>query len=88
MVVFRSIVIAVKAIRMRLLSVGAAYGLQSTARIITGAALIMVAVFAGFAAGRLVMLQQVEFGLRFKPRVPWPSKFHPGLSTTNGNSGV
>jgi putative drug exporter of the RND superfamily len=40
-----------------------AVGLQSTAKIITGAALIMVAVFAGFASGRLVMLQQVGFGL-------------------------
>jgi RND superfamily putative drug exporter len=40
-----------------------AVGLQSTARIITGAALIMVAVFSGFAMGRLVMLQQVGFGL-------------------------
>lgn len=40
-----------------------AVGLHTTARIITGAALIMVAVFAGFAAGRLVMLQQVGFGL-------------------------
>jgi RND superfamily putative drug exporter len=40
-----------------------ATGLQSTAKIITGAALIMVAVFAGFASGRLVMLQQVGFGL-------------------------
>ncbi len=40
-----------------------AVGLHSTARIITGAALIMVAVFAGFAAGRLVMLQQMGFGL-------------------------
>ena len=39
-----------------------AVGLQSTARIITGAALIMVAVFAGFAMGRLVMFQQI--GLR------------------------
>src|SRR5690606_32772206 len=38
-------------------------GLQSTAKLITGAALIMVVVFAGFAAGRLVMLQQVGFGL-------------------------
>ena len=37
--------------------------MQSTARIITGAALIMVAVFAGFAAGRLVMFQQMGFGL-------------------------
>ncbi|HEV2066480.1 MAG TPA: MMPL family transporter [Thermomicrobiales bacterium] len=40
-----------------------AVGLHSTARIITGAALIMVAVFGGFAAGRLVMLQQMGFGL-------------------------
>jgi putative drug exporter of the RND superfamily len=40
-----------------------AVGLQSTARIITGAALIMVAVFAGFASGRLVMIQQMGFGL-------------------------
>jgi RND superfamily putative drug exporter len=40
-----------------------AVGLQATAKIITGAALIMVAVFGGFAAGRLVELQQVGFGL-------------------------
>ena len=40
-----------------------AVGLQSTAKIITGAALIMVAVFAGFASGKLVMFQQVGFGL-------------------------
>ncbi|MEX1046056.1 MAG: MMPL family transporter [Actinomycetota bacterium] len=40
-----------------------AYGLRTTAGIITGAALIMVAVFAGFAAGRLVPLQQMGFGL-------------------------
>ncbi|MGD9711577.1 MAG: MMPL family transporter, partial [Thermomicrobiales bacterium] len=40
-----------------------AYGLQSTARLITGAALIMVAVFSGFASGGLVMMQQVGFGL-------------------------
>ncbi|HET7034390.1 MAG TPA: ISAs1 family transposase [Thermomicrobiaceae bacterium] len=40
-----------------------ALGLISTARIITGAALIMVVVFAGFAAGSLVLLQQVGFGL-------------------------
>ncbi len=40
-----------------------AVGLQRTARIITGAALIMVAVFGGFAAGRLSMLQQTGFGL-------------------------
>ena len=40
-----------------------AYGLRTTAGIITGAALIMVAVFAGFAAGRLGPLQQMGFGL-------------------------
>jgi RND superfamily putative drug exporter len=40
-----------------------AEGLQATARIITGAALIMVAVFAGFATGELVMMQQMGFGL-------------------------
>ena len=40
-----------------------AVGLQSTAKIISGAALIMVAVFAGFATGRLVMFQQMGFGL-------------------------
>jgi RND superfamily putative drug exporter len=40
-----------------------AVGLQSTGRIITGAALIMVAVFAGFASGELVMFQQMGFGL-------------------------
>jgi putative drug exporter of the RND superfamily len=39
------------------------FGLQSTAKIITGAALIMVAVFGGFATGRLVFLQQMGFGL-------------------------
>ncbi|MDQ3045419.1 MAG: MMPL family transporter, partial [Chloroflexota bacterium] len=40
-----------------------AVGLQATAKIITGAALIMVAVFGGFAAGRLTFLQQMGFGL-------------------------
>jgi RND superfamily putative drug exporter len=130
MVVFRSIVVALKAILMNLLSVGAAYGLivwvfqqghltdffgfqrveaieawlplflfsvlfglsmdyhvfllsrirehydqtgrnresvavglQATARIITGAALIMVAVFGGFASGRIFFLQEMGFGL-------------------------
>src|SRR3712207_4339879 len=38
-------------------------GLRATARLITGAALIMVAVFAGFAGGQLVMFQQMGFGL-------------------------
>ena len=38
-------------------------GVGATAGIITGAALIMVAVFAGFAAGDLVMFQQMGFGL-------------------------
>jgi RND superfamily putative drug exporter len=39
------------------------FGVQSTAGIITGAALIMVAVFAGLASGELVMFQQMGFGL-------------------------
>jgi len=39
------------------------YGLRSTGRLITGAALIMVAVFGGFAMGELPALQQFGFGL-------------------------
>ena len=39
------------------------YGLRSTGRLITGAALIMVAVFGGFAMGELVAMQQFGFGL-------------------------
>jgi uncharacterized membrane protein YdfJ with MMPL/SSD domain len=40
-----------------------ASGVVTTARIITGAALIIVAVFAGFARGELVMFQQMGFGV-------------------------
>lgn len=40
-----------------------AFGLRSTGRLITGAALIMVVVFSAFAAGNMVMFQQVGFGL-------------------------
>jgi uncharacterized membrane protein YdfJ with MMPL/SSD domain len=40
-----------------------AHGVASTARIITGAALIIVVVFAGFARGELVMFQQMGFGV-------------------------
>jgi RND superfamily putative drug exporter len=40
-----------------------AYGLRTTAGIITGAALIMVTVFGAFAAGRLGQFQQMGFGL-------------------------
>ena len=40
-----------------------AFGLKSTGSIITGAALIMVAVFGGFVIGDLVMFQQMGFGL-------------------------
>ncbi len=39
------------------------WGVSSTARIITGAALIIVAVFAGFASGSLVQFQQMGFGV-------------------------
>ena len=40
-----------------------AFGLRSTGSLITGAALIMVAVFGGFAMGDLLMFQQLGFGL-------------------------
>lgn len=40
-----------------------AVGLQATARIITGAAAIMVLVFGGFATGKLVAFQQMGFGM-------------------------
>jgi uncharacterized membrane protein YdfJ with MMPL/SSD domain len=40
-----------------------AYGLRTTGGIITGAAIIMVIVFSGFAAGRLTSLEQMGFGL-------------------------
>jgi RND superfamily putative drug exporter len=40
-----------------------AVGLRATSRVITGAAAIMVVVFATFAASDLVMLQQLGFGL-------------------------
>ncbi|MCE2464897.1 MAG: MMPL family transporter [Dehalococcoidia bacterium] len=40
-----------------------AYGLRSTAGIITGAALIMVAVFGAFASGDTIINQQMGFGL-------------------------
>ena len=40
-----------------------AFGLRSTAGIITGAALIMVGVFGGFAIGDMSMFQQMGFGL-------------------------
>jgi RND superfamily putative drug exporter len=39
------------------------FGVASTARVITGAALIIVAVFAGFAQGQLIMFQQMGFGV-------------------------
>ena len=40
-----------------------AWGVSSTARLITGAALVIVFVFAGFARGELVMFQQMGFGV-------------------------
>jgi putative drug exporter of the RND superfamily len=42
---------------------GVTHGVASTARIITGAALIIVVVFSGFARGQLVMFQQMGFGV-------------------------
>jgi RND superfamily putative drug exporter len=40
-----------------------AHGVASTARMITGAALIIIAVFSGFARGDLIMFQQMGFGV-------------------------
>jgi RND superfamily putative drug exporter len=40
-----------------------AYGLERTGRIVTAAAVVMVAAFAGFVAGRIVGLQEVGLGL-------------------------
>ena len=40
-----------------------AWGVASTARLITGAALIIVVVFLGFAMGDLIMFQQMGFGV-------------------------
>jgi uncharacterized membrane protein YdfJ with MMPL/SSD domain len=40
-----------------------AFGVRTTARLITGAALIIIVVFAGFATGELVMFQQMGFGI-------------------------
>jgi putative drug exporter of the RND superfamily len=42
---------------------GIIFGVASTARLITGAALIIIVVFAGFAAGELVAFQQMGFGV-------------------------
>ncbi|HMN99259.1 MAG TPA: MMPL family transporter [Miltoncostaeaceae bacterium] len=39
------------------------FGVGSTGRLITGAALIIIAVFAGLAAGELVAFQQMGFGV-------------------------
>jgi RND superfamily putative drug exporter len=39
------------------------HGVASTARLITGAAAIIVVVFAGFATGQLVSFQQMGFGI-------------------------
>ena len=40
-----------------------AWGVSTTARLITGAALIIIVVFIGFAMGDLVMFQQMGFGV-------------------------
>jgi putative drug exporter of the RND superfamily len=40
-----------------------AYGVGTTGRVITGAALIIIVVFTGFALGELVMFQQMGFGV-------------------------
>jgi uncharacterized membrane protein YdfJ with MMPL/SSD domain len=40
-----------------------AYGLERTGRIVTAAAVVMVAAFSGFVAGRIVGLQEFGIGL-------------------------
>jgi RND superfamily putative drug exporter len=55
-------------IRERFLTTGdnteaVAHGVRTTARLITGAALIIIAVFVGFSTGDLVMFQQMGFGV-------------------------
>jgi RND superfamily putative drug exporter len=40
-----------------------AHGVRTTARLITGAALIIIVVFVGFSTGDLVMFQQMGFGV-------------------------
>jgi uncharacterized membrane protein YdfJ with MMPL/SSD domain len=42
---------------------GIIFGVGSTARLITGAALIIIVVFSGFASGELVAFQQMGFGV-------------------------
>lgn len=39
------------------------YGVRSISGLITGAARIMIAVFSDFAMGKLIMFQQMGFGL-------------------------
>ena len=61
-------VFLISRIRERYLQTGdndeaVAYGLRSTAGLITGAALIMVAIFSGFAAGDLIPTSQFGFGM-------------------------
>ena len=61
-------VFMISRIRERYLQTGdndeaVAYGLRSTAGLITGAALIMVVIFSGFAAGDLVPTSQFGFGM-------------------------
>ena len=61
-------VFLISRIRERYLQTGdndeaVAYGLRSTGGLITGAALIMVAIFGGFAAGDLVPTAQFGFGM-------------------------
>jgi uncharacterized membrane protein YdfJ with MMPL/SSD domain len=61
------------------------FGVASTARIITGAALIIVAVFAGFAQGDLIMFQQMGFGIGAarSAALAWPRQRSSSASSTS-----
>ena len=64
LVAFRCLTVALVSIALNLLARDAVTGgVASTARIITGAALIIIVVFAGFARGQLVKFQQMGFGV-------------------------
>jgi len=54
------------------------FGVGSSARLITGAALIIIAVFSGFGAGDLIMFQQ-----RWASESPWPCSWTPRSSAAS-----
>jgi uncharacterized membrane protein YdfJ with MMPL/SSD domain len=77
------------------------HGVASTARLITGAAAIIIVVFTGFATGQLVAVQEMGFGIGVElaldatlvrlllipaANVSIPASFHPECSKRPMNS--